>query len=77
MKVNQLKMGSILSYLQMALNILINLVYTPIMIYTLGKSEYGLYQTVTSTISMLSILSLGFNASYVRFFSKYKQKLLQ
>lgn len=74
MKGNQLKIGSILSYLQMALNIVINLVYTPIMIHTLGKSEYGLYQTVTSTISMLSILSLGFNASYIRFFSTYKQK---
>lgn len=73
MKVNQLKIGSLLSYLQMALNILINLFYTPIMIHSLGKSEYGLYQTVTSTIAMLSILSLGFNASYIRFFARYKK----
>lgn len=74
MNSNQLKAGTILSYMQMALNIVINLLYTPIMLKTLGKGEYGLYQTITSTISMLSLLSLGFNASYIRYFSKYKIK---
>ncbi|MBQ3069924.1 MAG: oligosaccharide flippase family protein, partial [Clostridia bacterium] len=73
MKLNQLKAGSILSYLQMALNILIGLVYTPVMLSTLGASEHGLYNTVASTISMLSLLSLGFNSSYVRYFAKYKK----
>ncbi len=73
MKINQLKAGSILSYVQMALNILIGLVYTPIMLNTLGASEHGLYNTIASTISMLSLLSLGFNSSYVRYFAKYKK----
>lgn len=72
MKLSQLKIGSLLSYIQMGVSIVINLIYTPIMIKCLGQSEYGLYQTVSSTISMLSILSLGFNASYIRYFSKYK-----
>ena len=40
----------------------------------LGQNEYGLYNTVASTISMLSILSLGFNSGYVRFYSIYKKK---
>ncbi|MBR6740804.1 MAG: polysaccharide biosynthesis protein [Clostridia bacterium] len=71
-KVDQLKSGALLSYLQMALNIGISLVYTPLMIRLLGKSEYGLYNTVASTISALSILSLGFNSSYIRYFAKYK-----
>ena len=69
---NELKWGSVLSYAQMALSIVIGIVYTPIMIRLLGKNEYGLYNTVSSTISLLSILSLGFNSSYVRYFSKYK-----
>lgn len=73
-KVNQLKVGSILSYIQMGLNIIIELLFTQLMIKALGKSEYGLYNTVASTISMLSILSLGFNSSYVRYFAKYKVK---
>lgn len=72
MKVNQLKLGSILSYLQMAVSVLIGLIYTPVMLRLLGQSEYGLYNTVASTISMLSVLNLGFNSSYIRYFSKYK-----
>ncbi|MBQ8549934.1 MAG: oligosaccharide flippase family protein [Clostridia bacterium] len=72
MKANQLKWGSSLSYIQMALNILIGLLYTPVMIRLLGDSEYGLYNTVSSTISMLSILSLGIGSGYIRYYAKYK-----
>lgn len=70
---NQVKIGSVLSYLQMGLNIIVGLVYTPIMIRILGQSEYGLYHTVASTISMLSVLSLGFNSSYIRYYARYKK----
>ena len=70
----QLKAGSILSYLQMALSVIIQLVYTPVIIRLLGKHEYGLYQTVASTISMLSILSLGFNSGYIRYYAIYKKE---
>lgn len=69
---NQIKAGAILSYMQIGLSIVIGLLYTPIMLRILGKSDYGLYTTVSSTISMLSILSLGFGSAYIRFYSKYK-----
>ena len=72
-QVNQLKAGAIISYIQMALNIIIGIVYTPVMLRILGKGEYGLYSTVASTISTLSILSLGLNSGYIRYFSKYKK----
>jgi len=71
--INQLKTGVVLSYLQMAISIIIGIIYTPFMIKVLGRSEYGLYNTVTSTISLISILSLGFNSGYIRYFSKYKK----
>ena len=74
MKVNQLKVGSLLSYLQMGLGVLVGLCYTPVMIRLLGTSEYGLYNTVSSTIAMMSVLSLGFNSSYIRFYSKYRKE---
>ena len=60
---NQRKLGSIISYVQMALGVIVSLIYTPYMIKILGQSEYGLYNTVASTISMMSVLSLGFNSS--------------
>ncbi|MBE5744096.1 MAG: polysaccharide biosynthesis protein [Clostridiales bacterium] len=71
-KVNQLKWGTILSYLQSGLGILVGLIYTPFMVRLLGQSEYGLYNTVASTISTISILNLGFTNSYMRYYSKYK-----
>lgn len=72
-KINQLKAGAILSYAQIALNIIVGIAYTPVMLRILGKGEYGLYSTVASTISTLSILSLGLNSGYIRYFSKYKK----
>lgn len=67
----EIKQGAFLSYIQMALNVIIGLVYTPAMIRSLGPSEYGLYNTVASAISMFSLLNLGFNAGYIRYFAKY------
>lgn len=63
-----------ISYFQMALNVIIGLVYTPFMIRYLGQSEYGLYNTVSSVISILSILYLGFNAGYIRYYARYKKE---
>ena len=69
-KINQLKAGAIISYLQMAIQILIGLVYTPVMIRLLGQSEYGLYGTTSSFISYLSVLSFGIGGAYIRFNAK-------
>ncbi len=72
MKINQLKAGVILNYISQAISILTGLLYTPVMLRFLGQSEYGLYQLVFSVVSYLSLLSLGFGAGYVRFYSRYK-----
>ena len=69
----QRSFGIILQYAQMALSIIISLVYTPIMLRILGKTEYGIYNLASSIISYLSLLSLGFGASYLRFYSRYKK----
>ena len=72
MHINQRKAGVILSYAGEIVKILVSLVYTPIMLRLLGQSEYGLYQLVYSVVSYLSLLSLGFGSSYLRFYSRYK-----
>ena len=71
---NQRKIGVILSYLSQGVHILTGLIYTPVMLRLLGQSEYGLYQLVASVVSYLSLLSFGFSASYVRFYSRYNEK---
>lgn len=70
----QIRLGAVLSYLQMAIGIIIGILYTPVMIRKLGQSEYGLYVTAASIISMLTILNLGFGSGYLKFFAKYKAK---
>ena len=70
--INEKKAGVILSYLGQIVKIIVNLIYTPIMLRLLGQSEYGLYQLVYSVVSYLSLLSLGFGSSYLRFYSRYK-----
>lgn len=69
---NQRKAGVILTYSSELVKILTGLIYTPIMLRLLGQSEYGLYQLVSSVVSYLSLLSLGFASSYVRFYSRRK-----
>ena len=66
----QLRLGTLLSYLQTAVSVLISLIYTPTMLALLGKSEYGLYNLASTTISYVTLLNVGFSGSYVRFFAR-------
>ena len=72
LKIHQLKSGVFLTYCTQGVHILTGLLYTPIMLRLLGQSEYGLYQLVSSVVSYLSLLSLGFSTGYIRFYSRYK-----
>src|SRR5690554_4480176 len=74
MKLNQLKIGAILSYISFGLGVIISVIYTPIMIRLLGKSDYGLYNLAASIISYLGLLNLGFGAAYIKYYSIYKNK---
>ncbi|MCC3869653.1 lipopolysaccharide biosynthesis protein [Terrisporobacter mayombei] len=72
MKANELKVGAILSYVQLILGNIISIIYTPIMLRLLGQNEYGLYNLSSSAISYLGLLSFGFGSAYIRYYSKYK-----
>lgn len=72
MKINQLKAGAMLSYLNMGLGFLVSIVYTPIMLRLLGQNEYGLYNLVASVVAYLGILNFGFGSAYVRYYCRFK-----
>lgn len=74
MKNSQLKIGILLSYVSMGINLAVELLYTPVMIRLLGQKDYGLYTLVGSVVSYLSLFSLGFTGAYLRFYSRYEQK---
>ncbi|HFU4127723.1 TPA: lipopolysaccharide biosynthesis protein [Streptococcus suis] len=72
MRVNQLKVGAILSYASMGIGYIVSITYTPIMLRLLGQSEYGLYNLVASVVAYLGVLNFGFGSAYMRYYSRYK-----
>ena len=73
MKFDQIKTGSLLSYLSLILGTIVSLVYTPIMIERLGQSEYGVYSIVLPMVSYLNLFSFGLGSAYTRFYTRYKE----
>ena len=69
---SQIKMGAILSYAIIVVNMLVGILYTPILTAKLGQSEYGLYSLVTSVISYLTILDFGFGNAIIIYTTKYR-----
>lgn len=55
------------------IDIVTGLLFTPFMLRILGKSEYGLYQLVSSVVAYLSLIGLGFSSSYQRFYFHAKR----
>lgn len=72
--VNQLKIGSILAYINIIISMIIPFLYTPIMLKTLGQAEYGLYSLSNSIIGYLSLLNFGMATAIVRYIIKARQQ---
>ena len=66
----QIKFGAILSYLSIAFNIISGLLYTPWMVETIGKSQYGLY-TLANSVITLFLVDFGLSSATGRYLSKY------
>lgn len=71
-KINQLRAGVMLSYLNLAVGNLIPILYTPIMLRLLGQEEYGVYGIANSLVGYLSLLNFGLGSSIVRYIAKYR-----
>lgn len=67
---SQIKIGAVLSYLNMLIGNLIPLFYIPIMLELLGQSEYGLYKLASSATSYLSLVAFGVGSSVSRYLIK-------
>lgn len=67
---NQLKIGALLSYVNIFITLVTGLIYTPILLRMLGQAEYGLYSLIGSLVGYLSILDLGLGNTIVRYTAK-------
>lgn len=70
---NQKKVGVLLSYGNIIITILANLIYTPIMLRILGQNEYGVYSLSNSIIGYFSLLYMGMSSTYLRYYSVYNK----
>ena len=68
----QISMGVVLSYISIIVKLATGILYTPIMLSSLGQSQYGVYSLCVSFIGYLTILNAGVNAAYVRFYVQEK-----
>lgn len=69
---NQRKLGILLSYVNILLQVIIGFLYVPILLHYIGKSEYGLYQLMGSLIAYFSVMDFGLSAAVIRFYAKYR-----
>lgn len=68
--VNQLKAGSLLSYVNLLISCIIPFFYTPVMLEMLGQEEYGLFSIANSVISYLSLLNFGMGTAIIRYVAR-------
>ena len=69
-KSKELKIGAIIAYLTIAINVISGILYTPWMIERIGDSDYGLYTLATSLINLF-LFDFGLSAATSRFVAKY------
>lgn len=67
---NQIKTGAVISYASLFLNVATGLLFTPWMINSIGKENYGLYTLAMSVISLF-VFDFGLGSAITRFVSKY------
>lgn len=67
---SQIKTGALLSYLGLGINICIGLIYTPWMIHSIGRDNFGLY-TLAMSIITLFVFDFGLSSAVTRFVAKY------
>ncbi|MGE5402085.1 MAG: oligosaccharide flippase family protein [Ignavibacteriales bacterium] len=67
----QIRMGAMASYLTIFLSIIAGLLYTPWMIRTIGKSDYGLFILVTSFLTYF-VMDFGLGSTIARYISRYR-----
>lgn len=66
----QIRLGAIMAYIAIGINIISGLVYTPWMIRSIGRENFGLYTLAMSVISLF-VFDFGLGASVTRFIAKY------
>ena len=71
MHVNERSKGALVSYLYMIVQVIVNLIYVPLLLSTIGRNEFGLYQLVGSVMAYLLIMNTTVSSAVQRYYNKY------
>lgn len=66
----QIRIGAIISYVTIIVNVALGLFYTPWMVNSIGKAEYGLYTLAMSVISLF-VFDFGLGNAVTRYVAKF------
>lgn len=69
---NSRKNGVLISYFYTAAQIIVQLVYVPLLLSCIGRSEYGLYQLVGSVMSYVVSINSVLASGVGRYYCMYK-----
>lgn len=67
---NERNKGVILSYIQVFLNVIVKIIYVPLLLHFLGKNEYGLYQLAGSFFSYVTVFESSISGGVLRNYCK-------
>ena len=69
-KGNQIRGGAVITYISLIITVIMGVVFTPWMIKSIGKGDYGLYTLAMSVINIF-IFDFGLGGAVQRYMSKY------
>lgn len=64
------RVGALISYIHMAVQVVVQLVYVPLLLNSIGQDEYGLYQLIGSIMSYVVSVNGVLSAGVGRFYCK-------
>ena len=67
---NQRKTGIIISYITLAMQSIIGLIYVPMLLHYLTQAEYGIYQLMGSVVAYLSVMEFGLSNTTTRYVAR-------
>lgn len=65
-------LGIVLSYALIVIDIVVGVLFVPILLKSLGDEEYGLYKLLSSTAAYLAVLDFGIGGTITRYVVKFR-----
>ncbi len=68
--INQRKAGAILSYISMAVGIVVGMISVSIIINFVSKGDYGVYNVIGSLIAVMGVMDFGLSGTITRYYTR-------